>query len=166
MNNTEHTLLVARRSAQLVLMSTTLNSLWFALPVWFLYSTLELHLSAFTAVNLNILIWFVSLLFNAPTGALADRFGRKTTYMAGIVLASIMPLAFALKFSLPMLLVSTCIAGVGQAAMSGALMPVVHRHYEKAGLLGQPYRNFLSSTMVVSTWDESQTVSSERGCIA
>ncbi len=140
---------IARRSARLVLISTLLNSLWFTLPVWFLYSTRELHLSALTAVNLNILIWVVSLLFNAPTGALADRFGRKLTYLSGIVLASIMPLAFALRLSLPLLVAATCVAGIGQAIMSGALLPIVHRHYEKAGLLGRPYRNFLSSSMVV-----------------
>ncbi|MBP7857954.1 MAG: MFS transporter [Candidatus Saccharimonadales bacterium] len=139
----------AQRTARLVLISTFANSLWFTLPIWYLYATQQLYLSPAAAINLNILVWIVSLFFNAPTGALADRFGRKKLYLVGAILAIAAPVGFCLKLSLPALAFMTFLSGIGQGVMSGELLPIVHRHYELSGFNRRRYRAFLSSNQAV-----------------
>jgi len=139
----------ARRNAWLALGASFFHDLAFILPIWLLYSVHELQLSVATATALFMCVWFTGGLLEVPTGALADRLGRKKVFVLGNLLLAIYPLAYA--FEAPLILLVPCclISGLGQALQSGALLPLVHKSYENADLGQKAYNAFLSNSHVV-----------------
>jgi MFS family permease len=118
------------------------------MPIWLLYSLNILHFNSTLAVSVFMSIWIGSAVLEIPTGALADRLGRKKIFIIGQLLFSLYPLAYAFKFPLVALVIVCLISAVGSALRSGALLPIVHASYEKAGLGEKAYNNFLSTNMV------------------
>jgi MFS family permease len=141
---------VAKRNAWLALAASFLSDLAFILPVWLLYSINELHLSSTLAVTVFMCIWLTSGLLEIPTGAVADRWGRKKVFIIGNLLLALYPLAYVFDAPVPLLISICLLSGVGSALRSGALLPLVHKSFEEAGLSGKPYNTFLSNNSVVS----------------
>lgn len=135
---------VSRRNARLVIATSFFGDLAFMLPIWLLYSTEYLHLSATMSIVLFTGVWFMSGVFEIPTGALADRWGRKPTYMLGSALMLLYPAAYILHAPLYVFFPILVISGFGNSLVSGSLAPLVHRSYEQAGLSKKLYNQFLS----------------------
>lgn len=144
MNN----LRAAKRNAWLALSAQFLSNFAFILPIWLLYSVNELHLSAATATVTFMCVWFTGGILEIPTGALADRLGRKRVFVIGSLLLSIYPVAYALELPLILLIPCCLLSGLGQALQSGALLPLVHKSYHEAKLGQKAYTAFMSNTQV------------------
>lgn len=144
------TLDTARRDARLFIAITFLSDLSFTLPIWLLYSLDYLKLTPTLAVGLFMVIWVVSGLLEIPTGAWADRFGRRKIFVLGNILLAIYPIAYVVKPPLPILVACCLVGGLGNALTSGTLLPVVHNAYKKANLSEKQYHSFLSSKQMTT----------------
>ena len=92
--------------------------LWW--PIWVLYLTDYRGFSLTQVGTLEALFWLVIILSQVPTGAIADRFGRKTSLMlaGGFTTAAI--LVFGIAANYWIVLVSYVAWGVGLTFSSGA----------------------------------------------
>lgn len=140
----------AKRDARLFIAITFLSDLSFILPIWLLYSLDYLKLTPTLAVGLFMLVWVTTALLEVPTGAWADRFGRRKVFVLGNVLLAIYPIAYVIKPPLPVLIACCLVGGLGNALTSGTLLPVVHNAYKKAGLSEKQYHSFLSSKQMTT----------------
>jgi len=103
-----------------------LGALVFSTPIWTFFFTLHLGFSIGWAVFITTLVWFVTFLFEIPTGSWADRFGRKNLYIAGIVL-NILGVSFYLwADKIYLFVLSAIIVGFGAAIMSGNIEALLH----------------------------------------
>lgn len=141
---------ISRRNARLVIASSFFSDLAFVLPIWLLYSINELGLSPTIATILFTGPWLVSGLFEIPTGAIADRLGRRKSFIFGNMLLLLYPVAFILGAPLALFVPILILAGIGNAFTSGTLAPLVHASYEKAGLSNKSYHKFLSNDRAVT----------------
>lgn len=140
----------AKRDSRLFIVITFLSDLSFILPIWLLYSLDYLKLTPTLAVGLFMLVWIASGLLEIPTGAWADRFGRRKVFVIGNLLLAIYPIAYVLKPPLPIIIACCLIGGLGNALTSGTLLPVVHNAYKKAGLSEKQYHSFLSTKQMTT----------------
>lgn len=140
----------AKITARLVVATSFLANLSFILPVWLLYSLNVLHFSPTLAIGLYMAIWAVSGLLEIPTGALADRLGRRKLFIIGSLLLLFYPLAYIYNPPLIIFFIVCLVGAVGSAMQSGALIPVVHHAYSEAGLKPRAYNNFLSNYQVAT----------------
>jgi MFS family permease len=136
----------ARFNARLTIASSFIADLTFILPVWLLYSLNTLNYSPTLSITVFMSIWITSAVMEVPTGALADRLGRKKIFIIGQFLFSLYPLAYTLEFPVGALFAVVLISGLGSAMRSGTLRPLVHRSYALAGLGQDKYESFLSNT--------------------
>ena len=134
----------ARRNAWLAIAASFFGDFAFVLPIWLLYSLNHLHLSPTISVALFTGVFLVSALLEVPTGALADRMGRKRAFYIGKILFLIFPLGYVFEFSLSLFLVSALIAGFGSSLSSGALPPLVHAIYQAEGASKRDYTKFFT----------------------
>lgn len=90
----------------------------------------DMH-ESYPTVSATDLTWVISLYaivfasFLAPAGRLADVVGRRTLYIAGMSLFTVMSLLCAIAPNLPVLLVARALQGLGAAAMIPASLAVV-----------------------------------------
>jgi MFS family permease len=140
----------AQFSARLVTVSSFFSDLTFILPIWLLYSLHVLHIKPTLAIGIFMSIWIVSALLEIPTGALADRLGRRKLFIVGQFLFSLYPLAYALKFPLALLFAVCLLSAAGSSMRSGALLPIVHAAYKQAGLPDKDYDTFLSNNQMAT----------------
>lgn len=92
--------------------------LWF--PIWVLYLTRERGLSLTQVTALDAPFWLVMVLAEIPTGAVADRWGRKLSLLLGGILLALAIFLFGIGTSYPMLLISYLVWGVAMTLGSGA----------------------------------------------
>jgi MFS family permease len=144
----ETNIAVAKLNARLVTVSSFFSDLTFILPVWLLYSLDILHFKPTLAIAIFMSIWVVSALLEVPTGAAADRFGRRKIFIVGQLLFSLYPLAYAFKLPVGLLILVCFISAIGSSMRSGALLPIVHSIYEQAGLGDKAYNLFLSNNQM------------------
>ena len=140
---------LAGRNALLVNVATFCSELSFVIPIWLLYSTSQLHLSAGLASLLFTGMWAIGSLFEIPTGAISDRMGRRRSYLIGACLMLVFPLAFIINPPLPMFVALVIVAGFGSSLVSGSLIPLVHASYEAAKLPKRSYHAFLSTNRAI-----------------
>lgn len=129
----------------LVLAISFLSGLSFVGPIWLIYSTAHLHFSTTLATMLFTGMWVLSAFFEIPTGALADRIGRRKIFALGSLLLLLYPVAYLLALPLAIFVVALVVASVGNAMTSGALTPIVHRDYDHAGYSTKKYHKFLAT---------------------
>lgn len=115
-----------------------------------LFGTEQLGFSVTTTTVLFMTLWLGSGLLEIPTGALADRYGRKRTFLVGTVLLSLYPIAYIAKLPVAAIFVVSLVSAFGSALRSGALVPLVHDSYKKEGRSDQEYHNFLSNEKVLT----------------
>lgn len=58
-----------------------LSACIFLIPIWSFFFVNHLHFSFWIALFVTILSWLISFIFEIPSWAWADRFGRKITYL-------------------------------------------------------------------------------------
>jgi MFS family permease len=135
---------VARRNAKLVVLATFFDNLVFIIPIWLIYCVEYLGYSSTIAILLFTLIWVTSAIFEVPTGVIADRWGRKKSFILGSLLFMAYPLAFVWNLPLIFFAIVVLISGFGAALSSSVLEPLVHKSYEDSGLKSKDYHKFLS----------------------
>lgn len=64
----------------------SLSACIFLIPIWSFFFVNHLHFSFWTALFVTILSWLVSFIFEIPSWARADRYGRKLTYLIWILI--------------------------------------------------------------------------------
>lgn len=106
--------------------------LW--LPIWVLYLQRERGLSLAQITALDAPFWLISLLAQVPTGAFADRYGRRIALVVGGLILAVAYLVFGLASSFPILLASYALWGVGMAFTQGADLALL---YDQVAGLGR-----------------------------
>lgn len=92
--------------------------LW--LPIWAVYLLDERGLSLFLLGAFDAPFWILWILLEVPTGAVADRWGRKVSLSYGAAVYAIAVTVFGLAGNLPVLLASYIIFAVAFTLFSGA----------------------------------------------
>jgi MFS family permease len=105
--------------------------LW--LPIWVLYLQRERGLSLAQITLLDAPFWLISLLTQVPTGAFADRYGRRSSLVVGGLILAVAYLVFGLASSFPILLASYALWGVGMAFSQGADLALLYDHVASQG---------------------------------
>lgn len=127
-----------------------LSDLAFIIPIWILFGTNELGLSVTLTTALFMTIWLGSAVLEIPTGALADRLGRKRMFLIGAGLLMWYPLIYAIEGSVAAIFAVSALAAFGSALRSGTLIPLTHDSYKKEGRSDQEYHSFLSTEKVLT----------------
>lgn len=140
----EHTV-ISKRNAKLSLAISFLSDLTFILPIWLLFGVDQLGLSLTMTTVLFMAVWLVSGLLEIPTGALADRLGRKKLFLIGAALLALYPIGYIFELPILMILVLSLLAGLGSALRSGILVPLTYASYKLENRSDADYHNFLSS---------------------
>jgi hypothetical protein len=122
-----------------------MSDLAFILPIWILFGTNELGLSLTLTTALFMTIWLGSSILELPTGALADRLGRKRMFLIGAALLASYPLVYALEAPIFVIFAVSMVAALGSALRSGTLIPLTHDTYKKEGRSDKEYHAFLST---------------------
>ncbi|MHB8575946.1 MAG: MFS transporter, partial [Dehalococcoidia bacterium] len=99
-------------------------NLW--LPIWVLYLQQERGLTLGQITALDAPFWLISVAAQVPTGAFADRFGRKYALVAGCIVSAAGYLMFGLASSYPILLFSYVLWAAGLAFQSGADLALLY----------------------------------------
>ena len=89
------------------------------LAIWVVYLTEYRHLTLTQVGTMEAFFWGVKLVAEVPTGAFADRFGRRFTFIVGSAVEGIGVLIFALAGNFPLLLISYVLWSLGFAFRSG-----------------------------------------------
>lgn len=97
-----------------------LVNLQFWLPIWVTYLTDERGLSLSQVTALDAPFWLVLVVMEVPTGAIADRYGRKVSLYWGALAHAIAVLVFAVGTNYPILLASYLAWGIAFTLFSGA----------------------------------------------
>jgi len=91
--------------------------LWW--PIWVIYLTEERGLSLGQVTLIDVPFWGSIIALQIPAAAIADRWGRRPTLLAGAAFFGIAVMVFGLASSFPLILVSYLIWGIGFALMGG-----------------------------------------------
>lgn len=103
-----------------------IENLYLWLPIWVLYLQRQRGLSLGQIAALDAPFWLVSVLAEVPTGAFADRFGRRTSLVLGNLLLGGSFLVFGLASSYAVILASYIIWAIGMAFQSGADLALLY----------------------------------------
>lgn len=140
----------SKRNARVALAAAFLSDLAFILPIWLLFGTNELGLSVTLTTALFMVIWLGSGLLEIPTGALADRLGRKRTFIIGASLLALYPIVYIFELPVWAILVVSIFSAFGSALRSGTLIPLAHDSFKKDGRSDEEYHKFLSNEKVIT----------------
>lgn len=105
--------------------------LW--IPVWIVFLTLEQGFSFTQVASAEGLFLLGVLVLEVPTGAVADRYGRKISIAAGAFCLGGSVLIFAFATTFPILLASFMLWSVASTLMSGADMALLFDTLKGAG---------------------------------
>jgi MFS family permease len=92
--------------------------LW--LPIWVIYLTDARDLSLKAVTALDAAFWILIVAMEVPTGAIADRWGRKVSLSYGALANAIAILVFGVADNYPLILASYLAWGVAWTLFSGA----------------------------------------------
>lgn len=139
---------VSRRNEQLTLIASFLGDLAFILPIWVLFGTNELGFSTTLTTALFMTVWIGSGLLEIPTGALADRLGRRRMYLYGVALLALHPFAYIFKLPVFAIFLLSVIVAFGSALRSGTLLALTHESFKQDGRSEKAYHQFLSTNKI------------------
>lgn len=132
----------------------TMLQLW--LPVWVLYLRDLRGLSLAQIAAMEALFWLVVVAAELPTGALADRWGRKLSLLLGAAGNALAVLIFGIATGYPLLLLSYLVWGISTTLTSGANTAFV---YDTLAVLGRE-REF------TKVWGRAQAWTMAAGLLA
>ena len=90
------------------------------LPIWMVYLIDGRGMSLTQVALMESLFWLTLVIAEVPTGAIADRWGRRTSLFLGACGFTIASVAFAFSATYPMLMVSYAIMATSMTLYSGA----------------------------------------------
>src|SRR6266545_5670819 len=101
---------------------TALKGFGFGLfvAVWVIYLQQQRGLSLSQAALIDVTFFVAAAFAEVPTGIVADRFGRKTSMVAGAALMSLGMLGWTFAPTLPLIMLAYVAMGVGITFLSGA----------------------------------------------
>jgi MFS family permease len=105
--------------------------LWW--PIWVIYLQQERGLSLTQITLLDAPFWLLIVFAEVPTGAVADRFGRKTSLAIGGLLFGVAVFVFGVAESYPIILVSYAAWGLAITFQSGADTAILYDSLKKVG---------------------------------
>lgn len=105
--------------------------LWW--PIWVIYLQRERGLSLTQITLLDTPFFFLMVLAEVPTGAIADRFGRRWSLMLGSVMFAVAVFIFAIAENYWIILLSYGAWGLGLTFQSGADMALVYDSLKAVG---------------------------------
>jgi MFS family permease len=105
--------------------------LWW--PIWVIYLLKERDLSLTQITLLDTPFFLLIVLAEVPTGAIADRFGRRTSLMLGSALFAIAVFIFGVAENYLVILLSYTAWGLGQTFQSGADAAILYDSLKRAG---------------------------------
>jgi MFS family permease len=89
-------------------------------PIWVVYLQEDRGLSLTQVTAMEGPFWFALVLFEVPTGVIADRFGRKTSLLCGAMVNFVAILIFAMADNFALLFGSYMLWAAGLTMLSGA----------------------------------------------
>ena len=114
---------VQRRNVLLFYLLTAFYSLWFVEAVWYFYWS---KFASYTVIGLMFsvltIVWIVA---EIPTGAFADRYGRKLSVNIGAFLQAIGAVLLAAAPNIWWLFLGGFLENIGRAFISGSLEALV-----------------------------------------
>ncbi len=99
---------------------STLQSFQLWLPIWIVYLQQQRHLSLTQITLLDMPFFLTQVISEVPTGAIADRFGRKTSLLLGAAFATVGIGVFGIAGNYSVIVISYVFWGVGMTLQSGA----------------------------------------------
>lgn len=105
---------------------TFFSSAAFTLPIWVIFNTQILGLSNTQAFILGALPYTIGALFEVPSGAWADKYGRSKIFRVGLVMFMLSVLSYVLFKNFYVLFLLQILGAIGYAMQSGGLEAIVH----------------------------------------
>jgi MFS family permease len=105
--------------------------LW--LPIWVIYLQKQRGFSLTQITMLDIPFFLLVVLAEVPTGAIADRFGRRFSLMLGSALIALAFFIFGIADSYVVILISWTAWGFGQTFQSGADQAILYDSLKQIG---------------------------------
>ena len=102
-------------------------------PIWVLYLRDERGLSLAQITLLEVPLFLLIVLMEVPSGAIADRFGRKVSLMLGSAILALALFVYGIATSYPLLLVSNVAWGLAFTFRSGADTALLYDSLKLAG---------------------------------
>lgn len=99
---------------------STLQSFQLWMPIWIVYLQHQRGLSLAEVALLDAPFFLIQVAAEIPTGALADRFGRKASLLVGAGITTIGVFVFGIADSYGLILISYTFWGIGATLQSGA----------------------------------------------
>jgi MFS family permease len=109
--------------------------LWW--PIWVIYLQRERGLSLTQIALLDTPFFLLMVLAEVPTGAIADRFGRRWSLMLGSSLFAVAVFVFAIADSYPVILLSYGAWGLGLTFQNGADVALLFDSLKAVGREGE-----------------------------
>jgi predicted MFS family arabinose efflux permease len=109
--------------------------LWW--PIWIIYLTEDRGLSLGQVTLLDVPFWMSIILFQIPSAAIADRWGRKPTLIAAAATMAVAVTLFGLASSFPLLLLSYLIWGVSFSLLFGTESAFIYDTLKSLGREGE-----------------------------
>lgn len=102
-------------------------------PIWVIYLQKERGLSLTQITLLDVPFFLVIVFAEIPTGAIADRFGRRVSLMLGSLMFAIAVFVFGIAESYPIILLSYTAWGLGLTFQSGADAAILYDSLKTVG---------------------------------
>ena len=109
-----------RRNIRVYYLFMALTGFMLFLPVWIIYLIDERGLSLTEVGVIESFFWLTVIIAEVPTGAIADRFGRRISLALGAIMFAVSTVIFAIADGFPLLLGSYLVMGIGMTLYSGA----------------------------------------------
>ena len=97
-----------------------LSEMWLLFPIWVAYLLLDRGLTLAEVALIEAPFWLAIVLAEVPTGAVADRWGRRASLVLGALLTALSMFAFGLATTLPLILLSYMVWAVALTFTTGA----------------------------------------------
>ena len=127
------------------------------LPIWIIYLMDGRGLSLTEVGVFESFFWLTIIIAEVPTGAIADRFGRKVSLALGAILFALSTVIFAMADSFSILLASYLVMGIAMTLYSGAGDALLYDTLRVLGRTGEYERHagrshgLFWATMVLAT---------------
>ena len=126
------------RSAKLYLISEFLISGYYTWSFWYGFASERITAAQF-GIYLAI-VYIVGLVSEVPTGAFADKYGRKLSAVIGAVLSAAIPVVVFVGGNFAAYVIAAIVSGIGGAFVSGSLESLVH---DLRGMTKEMYRRIM-----------------------
>ena len=103
-----------------------LSSCYFPIVIWCFFFTNYLNYSLWIATLINVIVWVWVLIFEIPSWAFADRFGRKKVYILGLLLLIIGLSIYLVSNMLVLLLLASIIIWAWFALISWSIEALIY----------------------------------------